>query len=88
MLIKINDVIAVPRPSSDGSILRYSVGRIQEISDCGVRITLYSRITSQFNSWDKIVTWEGLNGVLVCTAEHDLSLFLDEIKEGFLSLSL
>jgi hypothetical protein len=61
--------------------MRCYVGRVEELDDRGLRITLVDWIIGRFTGWDFFLPWDAITSVMVATPEHSTELFGDAASE-------
>ena len=84
-LLKVGDWVAITLPK-DTAPLRCYVGQIDAMGDRGVRLTLIDWMTGDAQGFDLFVRWENIESALVCTDEHNETLFGDAASkwQGFM----
>lgn len=61
----------------DAAPLRSYVGKIEEVDDKGVRITLIDWIVGMATNWDFFAPWDSITSALVATPDHDVKGFAE-----------
>lgn len=62
---------------------RCHTGRVREVDEHGVRLTLTHWAVGQASGWDFFAPWSSITAALVATPEHDLEAF-DQAAAVFL----
>lgn len=53
-----------------------NIGKVVQVNDLGIRLTLYSFVSSEYSYLDLFLKWEYVEKILICTPQDDHNQFI------------